>query len=102
MGDVVGIPIEVLTPSALLGIAILFIIIGKLWTNPAYQEKVKEAEKWRLAYEAESKARATADAQTAELLEQGKTTHAIVVAMFSIMEGNRSSGGTPHVVPLAK
>ena len=102
MGELVGIPVEVLAPSGLLAVAILLLFFGKLWTNAAYQEKVKECDKWEKAYLVSEEGRAKADAQSYELLEQGKTTHAIVVAMFDIMENNRASGGTPHVVPLAK
>lgn len=101
MAELWGIPLGILTPSALLGLTVLMLFTGKLWTNPAYQEKAKEAEKWRLAYEAENKARAIADTQAAQLLEQAKTTHALVVSMFGILENKESSGGT-HVVPLAK
>jgi len=100
--DFIGLPVEVWAPSGLLALAVMMLFFGKLWTNAAYQQKVAECEKWEKAYDAENKARKAADSQAAELLEQGKTTHAIVVAMFSIMENNRASGGTPNVVPLAK
>lgn len=102
MADFIGLPVEVWAPSGLLAFAVMMLFAGKLWTNAAYQQKVKECEKWEKAYAIEQEGRLTANAQTAELLEQGKTTHAIVVAMFSIMENNRASGGTPNVVPLAK
>ena len=100
MGELIGIPIEMLAPSALLGVAILMIFVGKLWTNPAYQQKVEECKKWEKAYERSEAARALSDAQTTQLLEQAKTTHAMVVAMNSVLATN-SSGGTSHVVPLA-
>lgn len=102
MIDFVGLPVEVWAPSGLLALAIMMLFAGKLWTNAAYQQKVKECEKWEKAYGESEKGRKAADAQAAELLEQGKTTHAIVVAMFSIMENNRASGGTRNVVPLEK
>lgn len=100
MSDLIGVPVEFLAPSALLGLAILMLFVGKLWTNPAYQQKVKECEKWEKAYERSEAARVIADAQTTQLLEQAKTTHAIVVAMSTVLE-QHPSGGTSHVVPLA-
>lgn len=87
-----GIPIGGLTAPALLGLAILMLFTGKLWTNAAYQEKVAEAERWRLAYESEAKARAESDSQSKELLELGKTTHALITAVFTNSEYIRRSG----------
>jgi len=92
-----GIPIATLTPPVLLGIAVLLVFIGKLVPRFFYTEKVKEAEKWEKAYEAEREARRLSDAQTAQLLEQAKTTHQIVEAIFNASQV-RQSGGT-NVVP---
>lgn len=94
MTDFIGIPFTTWTTGSLLAFAILLIFTGRLWTNNAYQEKKEEAAYWKLAYETSEKARAISDAQTTMLLEQGKTTHAIVVAMFSTVEKMRSSGGS--------
>lgn len=91
--------ISILSPSLLLGIAVYMLFKGQLWTNAAYEQKVKECEKWETAYNKESQARALADAQTVQLLEQAKTTHDIVVAMKSVLEA-RQTGGTTNVVPL--
>lgn len=93
-----GIPLSVLTPGALLGIAILMLFTGRLWTKAAYDEKVKEATQWRLAYEAEREARRTADSQTAELLELAKTTHSFMTAVFQNSERIRQSGGEADAV----
>lgn len=100
MTDLIGLPIQVWAPSGLLTVAILLMFFGKLWTNAAYQQKVKECEKWEKAYNKESEARALADAQTTQLLEQAKTTHDIVVAMKSVLE-TRQTGGAASVGPLA-
>ena len=89
------------TPPALLGVAILMLFSGKLWTNRAYQEKADEAKRWREAYEKERKARVTSDTQTAELLEVTKTTHNIIVAMFGTAERIRQTGAA-DVVPQTK
>jgi hypothetical protein len=94
--------LPVLTPSVLLGVTIWMFFKGAIVQGVFYREKVAESEKWRLAYEAERAIRITSDAQTRELFEQGKTTHAIVVAMFDLLEQNKPSGGTQHVVPLVK
>lgn len=94
-----GVPITNLTPPALLGIAVILMMLGKLVPRSALTDKDAEAERWRKAYEAEREARATSDAQTAELLEVAKTTHNLIVAMFDTAERVRESGGTHAVVP---
>ena len=96
-----GLPYGNLTAPVLLGIAVLLIILGRLVPRPLYKDKEAEAERWRLAYEAERTARATSDAQTAELLELAKTTHNVIVAMFGTSERVRQSGGA-DVVPTPK
>lgn len=77
-----GIPIIDLTAPALLGVAILMLLLGKLVPWTTYQEKIKEAERWREAYEAEHQARLVSDAQTTELLEVTKSTHDVLSAIF--------------------
>jgi len=102
-----GIPLVSLTPSVLLGITVLMILLGKLRTNTSYQEKVKESDTWRKAYEAEREARATSDKQTGELLELAKTTHDILIAVFQSTSGSpgtyvgrrRERSGGADVVP---
>lgn len=88
-----GIPIKDLTAPTLLGVAILMVLLGLLVPRYIYNEKKEECEKWRLAFEAERKARETSDKQTAELLELAKTTHKIIAATFSTTERIRQSGG---------
>ncbi len=88
-----GIPIGDLSVSALLGIAVLLILLGRLKPKSDVDRADAAADKWRLAYEAEKEARAAADAQAAELLEVARTTHQIVVALFGATEGKRRSGG---------
>lgn len=87
-----GIPVEYLTPSALIGLAIFFIFTGRLVPKRFYQEKVNESDRWRLAYEVQRERADKSDAQTAELLEVTKTTHAFIVAIFH-------STGAPHPTP---
>jgi predicted nucleotide-binding protein (sugar kinase/HSP70/actin superfamily) len=93
-----GIPVSVLTPSALLGLVVLFFMIGKIVPRLTLLDKQKEADRWHEAYEVEREARAASNAQTKELLEVAKTTNKIVVAMFGTAERIRQSGGA-HEVP---
>lgn len=88
-----GIPVKDLTAPTLLGLAVIFILLGMLVPRYIYNEKKEECEKWRLAFEAERKARETSDKQTAELLELAKTTNKIITAMFNTTERLRQSGG---------
>lgn len=78
-----GVPITVLSASALLGLAVLFLLTGRLVPRVTLTDKIKEADKWREAYEKEREARSLADAQTTELLEIAKTTHAVISAMYA-------------------
>jgi hypothetical protein len=76
-----GISLVQLTPPALLGLCILFIITGRLVPRFFYNEKVKSAERWRAAYEAERQARMLSDSQTRELLEVAKTSKQFLSAL---------------------
>jgi len=95
-----GIPFGNLTAPALVGIAVLLVIFGRLVPWYIYKEKVKEAENWRKVAETEREARVASNAQTAELLELARTTHAIVIAVFGNAAIERSNKpGEPDVVP---
>lgn len=96
-----GISVASLTPPTLLCVVVLMILLGRLVPRTTLKDKAAESERWRLAYEAEREARATSDAQTAELLELAKTTHNIIAAMFGTTEHIRQSGGA-SVVPTAR
>lgn len=89
-----GIPLVDLPPTALLGIAILLLLFGKLVPRSVLEDKQRESDKWREAYEAEREARASSDAQTVQLLEVSKTTHDLTVAMFDVL---RQTGGNRAV-----
>lgn len=97
-----GIPLSGLTSPALLGIAILMILSGRLYTKTAYDDKKEEADKWRLAYEAERTARQASDAQTAQLLELAKTTHAFMLAVFTHSKRVREDSGDFSDIPPAQ
>lgn len=92
-----GIPVKDLTAPTLLGIAILMVLLGLLVPRYLYNEKKIEAEKWRLAYEAERQARSTSDAQTAQLLELAKTTHNVLVALAGTSGRLMRSGGADAI-----
>jgi hypothetical protein len=95
-----GIPLVDVAPPTLLGIFILLIMFGRLVPWWFYKAKADEAEKWRLAFEAERESRVASDAQTAELLELAKTTHSIIVAVFTPPQYSASGGA--YVVPTQK
>jgi hypothetical protein len=92
-----GIPFADLTAPSLLGITVILLLLGKIVPRATLVDKAKEAEKWRLAYEAEKERATTSDAQTAELLEVAKTTHSIIYAVFGAEERARRTGEA-HVV----
>ena len=94
-----GLPIMGLTAPTLLGVVILMLFTGKLWTASAYNEKKEEAERWKTAYEKEQEARAASDKQTTELLELARTTNAFITAVFSNSEKIRQAGGTDVAPP---
>jgi hypothetical protein len=96
-----GIPIPILTQYGLLGVVFLLVMFGVLVPRYFYKEKVKEAERWRQAYELSEAARAASDGQTTELLETVQTNHAFVVALFDTIQRALQSGGT-RVVPSGK
>jgi len=96
-----GVPLIGLTAPALLGIAILAIILGRLIPRWTYMEKVRECERWRQAYEVERDARATSNKQTIELLEVVKTNHTIITAIFKNLDDERRLPGEPNATPKA-
>jgi hypothetical protein len=92
------IPLLSLTPAALLGLAVLFILTGRLVPRLTLLKAEKEAETWKEAYLNERDSRVKSDVQTRELLELAKTTNSIVYAMFGVTERARQAGGIADVV----
>lgn len=90
-----GFPIVSLTAPALLGLAVLLLLFGRIIPRSTLDDKIKECDRWRQAYEAEREIRVTSDGQTVELLELAKTTHSIIFAMFTATsaENTRTPGG---------
>lgn len=94
-----GIPLANLTPSVLLGMTVLMLLLGWIVPKRTLTKAEKEAERWRLAYEAEREARVLSDGQTSELLELAKTSRNIIAALFEAFQAARDSGGTYAMVP---
>lgn len=88
-----GIPIGNLTPSVLLGIAVLMVFLGVLVPRYLYKEVVKDRDTWRKVAEKEREIRVTRADQDTELFELVKTSHSILVAVFgNDAERARESG----------
>lgn len=92
-----GLSIANIGASGLITVLVLMLFFGKLWTDKAYQQKVKECEKWEKAYEASEAGRKLSDSQTTELLEIGRATYSILDAMFNTIEPP-GKGGSHRVV----
>lgn len=81
-----GLPLADMSAPYLLGLAVLMILVGWLVPKRILTKTENESERWRLAYEAEREARILSEAQTSELLELAKTTHALITAVFTNSE----------------
>ncbi len=86
-------------PWSLVVIITIMVLTGRLKPKSDLDEKNREAERWRKAYELEREARAKALNQAADLLEIGRTTHAIVTALFDNARFADQSGGEDVVHP---
>ena len=86
-----GVPVSVLSASALLGLAVLMLLTGRLVPRVNLMDKIREADRWREAYEKERETSSLANAQVSELLEVAKTTHAIISAMARTSEHLRGN-----------
>lgn len=94
-----GIPLADLTAPTLLGVTVLLMLLGRIVPRSTLKDKANEAEKWRLAYEAQRERSDTAVAQTAELLEVTKASHSVLVAMFGTTKERSRLSGEADVVP---
>jgi hypothetical protein len=68
MTELVGIPLSALAPSALVGIAVLMVLYGKLIPGRTYDEKVREVADWKREAEAWKAAAAETDKQNQAML----------------------------------
>ena len=78
-----------LTASALVVLAVLMLYRGLLVPWRFYKDKCDESDRWRLAYETSEKARQEESKQNAEMFEVAKTTHALMLALFNLVKGNK-------------
>lgn len=90
MEDIIGIPFQSLTPSVLLGIAVLLLLLGKIVPRSTYLDKAEEAERWRKAYETERESNELRDEMAKEHLDVSRTTLAFIKAVFQTSAGNGS------------
>lgn len=92
-----NVPLFGLTAPALLGIAVLLLLTGRIVPRSTLRDKDEECQRWQEAYEAEREARVVSDAQTAKLLEAVETNRDVVLALFNILKPRSQSGGSSDV-----
>lgn len=98
-----GFPVVGLTAPALLGLAVLLLLFGRIVPRSTMEDKIRECEKWQKACEAEREIRITSDGQTVELLELARTTHSIIFAMFTATKaGHMETSGGGDGLPTSK
>lgn len=78
MEDVSGIPLDSLTPAALLGLAILLLLLGRLVPRRTYEDLKNDRDRWQVAHQESEAARQEMAMQMRELLETGRTTEALL------------------------
>jgi hypothetical protein len=83
--------------NTLVAVFVILLFTGRIYPRSTIDEKNREAERWRKAYELEREARSRAVEQTADLLEMAKTTNAIVTALFQNTRPSEESGGADVV-----
>jgi hypothetical protein len=76
-----GIPVGAYGPTALVGIAILLILTGKLVPRRTYDDVIHDRDEWRAAHRISETARAVAADQVEELLEHARTTDSFIRAL---------------------
>lgn len=86
MTDLVGIPVSVLAPSALAGLAVLLVLTGYLIPKRTHDEVTHDRDEWR----AESRVK---DQQILELTEQNqKMLNAFGPTLTDFLAGLRRAG----------
>ncbi len=85
--------------NSLVAVFVILLLMGRIHPRSTLEEKNREAERWRKAYELEREARAKAVEQAADLMEMAKTTQAIVTALFQSTRPGEETGGQDVVNP---
>lgn len=69
---------DTLAPSALAGICVLLILLGRLVPRRTLEDAMHDRDMWRAAHMISEQARAEGAAQVEELLEHARTTDAFI------------------------
>lgn len=89
-----GIPLFGLTAPALLAIAVLLVLTGRIVPRRLYLDKMREAEQWKEAFETEREARLVSDYQTTQLLNATEVNKEILIALGKVLDPNVGLGGS--------
>lgn len=76
-----GIPLTVLTPSALLGLCVLLVLTGRLVPRRTYDDKVHEANEWRTESRLKDAQLAEKDKQLGHMGEVGRNVLHVMDAL---------------------
>lgn len=92
-----SVPLVGLTAPALLGIAVLLMLTGRIVPRSTLKDKDVEVARWQLAYETEREARIVSDNQTTKLLFAMETNRDVLQALLQALNAEPGSGGLSDV-----
>lgn len=84
-----GIPVWSLTPSFLLGLTVLYILMGRLVPRKTYDDKVHEANEWRAEGRIKDQQIAELNRQLNIVVEVAANVHAVMNAIQNQETQNR-------------
>lgn len=87
--------LSALTAPALVGLAVLMLLTGRIVPRATLQDARAEASNWREAYELEREARSALQQQNGELLELAKTSTSVLTALGQTSEKLRKESSSP-------
>lgn len=88
-----GLPLGVIAPSTLAGLAVLLVLTGRLIPRKTYDDKVHEANEWRAESRLKDAQIAEKDEQLRELANVGRTVSAV---MRAIQRGSTKDQEVPE------
>lgn len=97
-----NIPVIGLTAPAILGIAVLLMLTGRIVPRSTLRDKEIEIERWQLAYETEREARIVSDNQTSKLLLAVETNRDVLYALLKVLNDKTEAGGPADAVATEK